>query len=47
MKDIELNKQKFIDIAKENIKREGINELLAWLETTDFFVCNINKFLFV
>ena len=39
MKDIELNKQKFIDIAKTNIKRDGINELLAWLETTDFFTC--------
>ena len=39
MKEIELNKQKFIEIAKTNIKRDGVNELLAWLETTDFFVC--------
>lgn len=38
-KEIELNKAKFIEIAKTNIKRDGINELLAWLETTDFFVC--------
>ena len=39
MKEIELNKQKFLEIAKTNIKRDGINELLSWLETTDFFVC--------
>lgn len=38
-KEIELNKAKFLEIAKTNIKRDGINELLAWLETTDFFVC--------
>lgn len=38
-KEIELNKTKFLEIAKTNIKRDGINELLEWLETTDFFVC--------
>ena len=36
---IEKNKEEFISIAKENIKREGIQKLLDWLETTDFFEC--------
>ena len=31
------NKEKFINIFKENIKREGANELLSWREKTDFF----------
>lgn len=35
-KNIE-NRKKFIDIAKNNIKREGINKLLAYLDKTDFF----------
>ena len=30
-------KEEFIAIFTENIKREGARELLAWLETTDFF----------
>lgn len=38
-KEIEENKKKFLEIAKTNIKRDGIAELLSWLETTDFFVC--------
>ena len=36
MSKIEDNKNKFISIAK-TIEREGINELLDWLETTDFY----------
>lgn len=36
---IERNKQEFLQIARENIKREGIEKLLEWLETTDFFTC--------
>ena len=35
-----MNKQykaRFIKLAKDNIKRDGINELLASLEKTDFF----------
>lgn len=32
------NKDKFIKIFTENVKREGAAELLAWLEKTDFFV---------
>lgn len=34
---INQNKEEFLKIAKENIKREGIDELLKWLESTDFF----------
>lgn len=34
---IENNKKEFLDIVNENIKRTGINELIAWLKTTDFF----------
>ena len=34
---IQQNKQEFIKIVNENIKREGIDKLMAWLETTDFF----------
>ncbi|MBQ8451720.1 MAG: HD domain-containing protein [Clostridia bacterium] len=30
-------KEQFLQIARENIKREGIEELLKYLETTDFF----------
>ncbi len=34
---IEKNKSEFLKIAREHIKREGIDALLNWLETTDFF----------
>ena len=30
-------KQKFIDIFTKDVKRPGSNELLSWLNTTDFF----------
>ena len=30
-------KQKFLELAKENIKREGIDKLLDYLQKTDFF----------
>lgn len=36
MSRIEDNKKEFISIAK-SIEREGIDDLLAWLETTDFY----------
>ncbi len=36
---IEQNKQKFLDIATTEIKREGIDDFLNWLQTTDFFEC--------
>lgn len=34
---IEQNKATFIMLAKDDIKREGVEALLNWLETTDFF----------
>ena len=34
---IEENKQKFITLFTENVKREGAEKLLEWLQTTDFF----------
>ncbi len=34
---IEQNKEDFLQLAKSNINREGIDELLKYLETTDFF----------
>ena len=30
-------KEEFIDIYNSNIRREGSQELLKWIETTDFF----------
>lgn len=35
---VEGNKKLFIDTAREKIKREGIDDLLDWLETTDFYI---------
>ncbi|MCQ2382166.1 MAG: HD domain-containing protein, partial [Clostridia bacterium] len=32
-------KEEFISIYQQNIKRDGADKLLAWLETTDFFTC--------
>lgn len=32
-------KEEFIEIFKNNIKRDGADKLLAWLESTDFFTC--------
>lgn len=34
---LEENKIEFINIFKSNIKRDGAMELLAWLESSDFF----------
>ena len=31
------NKEAFLYICREDIKRDGIEELLKWLEGTDFF----------
>ena len=36
-RQIQVNKEEFLRIARENIKREGLEELLNFLETTDFF----------
>ena len=35
--NLQEQKQKFLDIAKNNIKREGIAELLEYMQKTDFF----------
>ena len=35
--EIQNNKEEFIRIYRENIKREGSEELLKWMEKTDFF----------
>ena len=32
-------KEEFIKIFNENIKRDGADKLLQWLESTDFFTC--------
>jgi hypothetical protein len=32
------SKEQFLSLAKENIKRDGINKLLEWLESTDFYI---------
>lgn len=37
MLDIEGNKEEFLRIARENVKRDGLEELLKFLESTDFF----------
>ncbi len=34
---IEKNKQEFLELARQNIKREGIEDLLNWIISTDFF----------
>ena len=34
---VDTNKKKFIEIFKSNIHRDGADELLAWLESSDFF----------
>ena len=35
---IEQNKEDFIAILKNNVKRDGLDKFLEWLETTDFYV---------
>ena len=37
MEDIKANELEFKNIVKQNISRDGINELMAWLDTTDFY----------
>ncbi len=34
---INKNKEEFLKIARENIKRDGLEDLLGWLASTDFF----------
>lgn len=35
--DLAKNKERFIELANTHIKREGIDKVLAWLESTDFY----------
>lgn len=35
--DLEKQKQQFLDICRNNIHREGLEDLLAWLSKADFF----------
>ena len=37
MLDVDVNKEEFLRIARENIKRDGLEDLLSFLESTDFF----------
>ena len=35
--DLEAQKQEFLEIARREIRREGLEELLGWLISSDFF----------
>ena len=35
---MEEKKERFISIFKDKVSRDGANELLEWLEDSDFFV---------
>ena len=35
--DIEAQKQEFIKRCKDNIHRDGVDDLLGWLQKSDFF----------
>ena len=37
MPDIEKQKQEFLTLCSENIHREGLEDLLTWLQKSDFF----------
>ena len=37
MKETQSNKERFIEICSQTIKREGIDKLLSWLEKSDFY----------
>lgn len=37
MPDLQDYKQRFVSLMRENVAREGREELLEWLSTTDFF----------
>ena len=36
-------KEEFLKIYKENIKREGADKLLEWLEKSDFFALQLQQ----
>ena len=35
--DKKQNKERFLNLLNENVKREGVDKLISWLEKTDFF----------
>ena len=35
--DIEAQKQEFLALCREKIHRDGLEELLSWLQKSDFF----------
>lgn len=35
--DLQANKEEFLSLCHKYIKRDGLDKLLAWLESTDFF----------
>ena len=37
MPDVEKQKQEFLSLCRENIHREGLEDLLTWLQKSDFF----------
>ena len=37
MPDVEKQKQEFLALCRESIHREGLEELLTWLQKSDFF----------
>lgn len=37
LEKIEQNKKRFLELCRAEIKRDGLENLLAWLEKTDFF----------
>lgn len=37
MPDLEKQKQEFLTLCRENIHREGLEDLLNWLLRSDFF----------
>ena len=37
MPDLEKQKQEFLTLCRENIKRDGLEDLLGWLQKSDFF----------
>ncbi len=38
MPDVEKQKEEFLALCRENIHREGLDELLNWLQKSDFFI---------
>lgn len=36
--DINAQKKKFLSLCRDNIHRDGLEELLDWLQKADFFI---------